>query len=501
MVKVKGKTALFSPLIYYICSMGRYRNRRLFKKGQKLELDIIDLAFGGKGIAKIQTEEGDFVCFVDNSLPGQKVLAAVHKCKKKHAECRLVEVLEKSDAEINIPYQLIPGAPYAQLPIALQEENKRNTCFNLFKRIAHIDNIEEYYDEYISSPSTWHYRNKMEYSFSAIRYDFDKQSDVDDFAFGFKHRGTWWMVENLDKDSGLFDQELENAFPSLRQFFIDTGLPPWHPPKKEGFFRFLVVRKSYASNQLLLNLVTTSKQLEQFDFQAFTQLLKEILGDRFAGLLHTINDSIGDRIQASEGSSELIYGDNKIVEELLGLKFEISMQSFFQTNPKCAEKLYQKVVDYVLDTDQKQSTIMDLFCGTGTIGQILAKKIDQAKIIGVDIVEEAIEDAKENAKRNAVEGLDFYAADVGKFLLEYPHYKGQISTIVLDPPRAGIAPKTLKKVVQLNSPRIVYVSCNPATQARDTEYLISEGYQLKKLSFADQFPHTSHVESIALFEK
>lgn len=481
--------------------MGRHRNRRLFKKGQRLELNIIDLAFGGKGIAKIETEEGEFVCFVENTLPGQKVLAAVHKCKKKHAECRLVEVLEKSEAEVSIPYQTIPGAPYAQLHIELQEENKRTTCFELFRRIGNIKDIETYYDEYISSPSVWHYRNKMEYSFSAIRYDFHTKSDIDDFAFGFKHRGTWWMVENLEKDSGLFDAELENAFPKLRQFFIDSGLPPWHPPKKEGFFRFLVARKSYSSNQILLNLVTTSTNLEQFDMNAFVEVLKETLGDRFAGLLHTINDSIGDRIQASDGKCRLIYGEDKIVENLLGLNFEISMQSFFQTNPQCAEKLYQKVVDYVQDTEEKQEVVMDLFCGTGTIGQIIAKQIPGAEVIGVDIVPEAIKDAKENAKRNKVEGLKFFAADVGKFLQEYPQYKGSISTVVLDPPRAGIAPKTLKKVVKLNSNRIVYVSCNPATQARDTEYLLSEGYQLKKLSFADQFPHTSHVESIALFEK
>jgi 23S rRNA (uracil1939-C5)-methyltransferase len=481
--------------------MGRHRNQRLFKKGQHIELNIIDLAYGGKGIAKIQTEDGEFVCFVENALPGQKVLASVQKCKKKHAECKLLEILKKSEAEIEIPYQIIPGAPYAQLPIEMQESNKKNTCFQLFKRIGNIDNVENYFDEFISSPSVWHYRNKMEYSFSAIRYDFDLKSDVDDFALGFKHRGTWWMVENLDKDSGLFDAELENAFPKLKSFFEKTELAPWHPPKKEGFFRFLVARKSYANNQILLNLVTTSDELHRFNTSAFVELLNTVLGERFAGLLHTINDSVGDRIQASEGSCKLVYGKDKIIENILGLNFEISMQSFFQTNPKCAEKLYRKVVDYVLETEDKQEVIMDLFCGTGTIGQIIANEIPDAEVIGVDIVPEAIKDAKKNAERNSIKGLKFFAADVGKFLQEFPQYVNNISTVVLDPPRAGIAPKTLKKVVQLNSSRIVYVSCNPATQARDTDYLLSVGYRLKKLSFVDQFPHTSHVESIALFER
>ena len=481
--------------------MGRNRNQRLFKKGQQLELNIIDLAFGGKGIAKIETEDGSFVCFVENSLPGQKVLASVTKCKKNHAECRLVEVLEHSKEEVEIPYQMIPGAPYAKLPIELQEANKKQTCIELFKRIGHIEDIEDSFDEFLSSPSTWHYRNKMEYSFSAIKYDFDLKKDVDEFAMGFKHRGTWWMVENLDKDSGLFDQDLENAFPQIRQFCIDSNLAPWHPPKKEGFYRFLVVRKSYAKNHLLINLVTSSDGLENFDRDAFLALLKDILGDRIAGFIHTINDDIGDRIQPTAGNTELVYGESKIVETILGLDFEISMQSFFQTNPLSAAKLYQKAVDYVMDTNEDQKVIMDLFCGTGTIGQILASQIPGAQIIGVDIVAEAIEDAKRNAERNNIEGLEFYAADVGKFLVEFPHYKGQLSTIVLDPPRAGIAPKTLKKVIKLEAPRIVYISCNPATQARDAETLVEAGYQIKHISFVDQFPHTSHVESVMLFEK
>jgi 23S rRNA (uracil-5-)-methyltransferase RumA len=220
-------------------------------------------------------------------------------------------------------------------------------------------------------------------------------------------------------------------------------------------------------------------------------------------LLHTINDEIGDRTIATSGSINLIYGEDKIVEELLGLNFEISMKSFFQTNPKCAEKLYSKVIDYALEDKASvdNSVVLDLFCGTGTIGQILASRSINAKIIGVDIVASAIEDAKENAKRNSIEGLEFYAADVGKFLTEHPEYTNKIRTIILDPARAGIAPKTLKKIINLNAERLVYVSCNPATQARDTEQLMLAGYQIIKLSLVDQFPHTAHIETVVLFEK
>jgi 23S rRNA (uracil-5-)-methyltransferase RumA len=177
------------------------------------------------------------------------------------------------------------------------------------------------------------------------------------------------------------------------------------------------------------------------------------------------------------------------------------MQSFFQTNPASAEKLYQKVVDYTFeDNDIENQVVMDLFCGTGTIGQILASKTKNTKIIGVDIVASAIDNAKRNAKLNGISDIDFYAADVGKFLKEYPQYEGKIGTIVLDPPRAGIAPKTLRKVINLGAKRIVYVSCNPATQARDRVELRNAGYELKKFSLVDQFPHTSHVESIMLFK-
>jgi 23S rRNA (uracil-5-)-methyltransferase RumA len=178
------------------------------------------------------------------------------------------------------------------------------------------------------------------------------------------------------------------------------------------------------------------------------------------------------------------------------------MESFFQTNPKSAELLYNKALDYVFEEEiSSDKVIMDMFCGTGTIGQLLAKRNSAVKIVGVDIVEEAIEDAKRNAKRNSISGIDFYAADVGKFLKQHPDFIDKIQTIVLDPPRAGIAPKTLNKLIELNATHIVYISCNPSTQARDAVTLFQAGYQMEKLSFVDQFPHTGHIESVAKFKK
>ena len=483
--------------------MPRRARNKFVKRGEVIEILIEDYAFGGKGIGRIRSEEGEFVVFVPNTLPGQLVKARVSKSQKKYAECKLIDVLKTSEDEIENNYQEIPGAPYIKLPIEKQHQYKYDSTISLFQRIGKIENIEDYFDEFIASPNIFHYRNKMEYSFSAIGYDKESKTDVDEFTLGFKRRGTWWMGENLEKDSGLFDEEFENKLKDIKKYCEDTQLKPWHAPKKEGFFRYFVVRKSYKTNELLFNLVTTSSDLDKFDLHKFSKFLVDSLGDRVAGFLHTVNDETGDRTLATTGTINLIYGKDKIVEQLLNLNFEISMKSFFQTNPKSAEKLYSKVIEYALENKDAidNTVVMDLFCGTGTIGQILASKSNNTKIVGVDIVASAIKDAKKNAKRNNIEGVEFYAADVGKFLTEHPQYKNKIRTIILDPARAGIAPKTLKKIINLNADRMVYVSCNPATQARDTEQLREAGYNIKKISLVDQFPHTAHIETVVLFER
>lgn len=483
--------------------MTKRKRNKFVKRGEVLNLEIKGYAFGGKGIAKISSSQGEFVVFVPDTLPGQVVKTRVKKLSKNYAEGHLLDVLENSKDEIRLPFQNIPGAPYIQLPLEIQHRYKKESTLSLFERIGKVSNMEALLDDFIPSPNAFHYRNKMEYGFSAIAYDSAKKTDVDAFSLGFKRRGVWWMVENLEKDSGLFDKQVEDSLKIIRKYCEASGLAPWHGPKKEGFFRYLVVRKSYKTNQLLFNLVTTSDGALRFDLNDFSSLLTKLFNDRFAGLLHTINDKTGDRTLATSGKSQLIAGKDKIVEEVLGLHFEISMKSFFQTNPKSAEKLYEKVIDYALENKNSSNStvVMDLFCGTGTIGQILASKTSDVTVIGVDLVSSAIEDAVENAKRNAINGVAFYAADVGKFLRDHPAYKNNIQTIILDPSRAGVAPKTLVKIIEINAERIVYVSCNPATQARDTLELIKHGYALKKMCLIDQFPHTSHIETVVLFEK
>lgn len=476
----------------------------MFHRGEIIEVTITGFAFGGNGIAKIPTDDGEFVVFVTNTFPGQKVQAKIEKKKKRYCEAKLIQVLERSPLEVVSEFQEISGAPYIYVPVADQEREKKDSTLEIYRKLGNFQDIKDRFDTFISSPVHFFYRNKMEYSFSCIEHDMFTGEEVDDaFAVGFKRRGTWWKVENLNKPSGMFDQEWETKLIQIRDYLKLSELPAWHPPKKTGFFRHIIVRKSFDQDQLLVNLVTSSEGLKQFDVDAFGLLLKQLFGERIAGFQHTVNDDVADRSKIENGSSRLVFGKPVVVEKLLGLSFEISMESFFQTNPKSAELLYTKALDYVFEEDIPQNdVVMDLFCGTGTIGQILATRRSDVRIVGVDIVEEAIEDAKRNAKANDLEGaVEFYAADVGKFLREHPEFIGHINTIILDPPRAGIAPKTLQKVIDLGAKNIVYVSCNPSTQARDADSLRKAGYDMEKISLVDQFPHTGHIEAIAKFIK
>jgi len=475
----------------------------MFKRADVITVEITGYSFGGRGVAKLPTENGEYVIFVDNSFPGQTVKARIAKKKKRYAEAKLIDVIERSPLEIVNGFQEISGGPYIFVPIDEQEKEKKKSTLEVFRRIGGVPDPNAIFDEFISSPEHYFYRNKMEYSFSSIEHEMETGEDIDNaFALGFKRRGTWWKVESLNSPSGMFDEQWEANLKDLRELLFKTGLQAWHPPQKTGFFRHIVVRKSFFQDKLLINLVTSSEGLEDFNPQLFVDFLIERMGERIAGIQHTVNDNVADRAKIENGRCDLLHGAPIVIEELHGLKFEISMESFFQTNPKSAEKLYAKALDYVFEEPlNNQDVVMDLFCGTGTIGQILTQRNKNVKIIGVDIVEEAISDAKRNAVNNGIENIDFYAADVGKFLKEYPNYIGKIKTIILDPPRAGIAPKTLQKVIDLDAKCIVYISCNPSTQARDTDTLVKAGYEIEKISLVDQFPHTGHIESIAKYKK
>jgi len=446
------------------------------------------------------TEKGDFVLFVPNSIPGQTVVARLIKKRKGYGECRLLEIKERSALEVEIPYQAISGAPFATLNIEKQLFYKQRDSLDQFVRNSGLTEISDLFDEFVQSPSIWHYRNKMEYSFSSIIWEEETRKAIDGFGLGSKRRGMWWCVENLNKDSGIFDEEFETGLKDIKTYCENTGLTAWHPPKGFGFFRSLMVRKSYIDGKLLISLQTGDDGIEKFDFQAFSDFMIGRFPDRIAGIMHTLNPDKGDRFNNNPEGSSLLYGQDHILENLLGLEFKISLSSFFQTNPKSAERLYTKVIAYVREYDQ-EGILMDLFCGTGTIGQLMAKEFPDRKVVGVDIEPSAIKDAKENAARNGIEDIEFHAMDAGKFLKENPEFIGKVGVMIIDPPRAGLTGKTLNYTLEMNAKTLIYISCNPSTQSRDTAIILSHGYTMQKYSLVDQFPHTAHIEGIAVFTK
>jgi 23S rRNA (uracil-5-)-methyltransferase RumA len=486
------------------------------KKGTVLALEVVDLAFGGRGIAKLvrEGEERPFAIFVDGALPGQTVEARITRVKKRYAEAKILKVIMPSSQEVEVPYQATAGAPWMRLPVDLQLSYKVQQVKDLFQKLAAIDlenppqspfgkgGGDSILDESMGSPEAWHYRNKMEWSFGPTS---EERIEIEDgyewkhsgFGLGSKKRGQFWLVESLKTSSGLFDQSFEEFLSTIREFCEKTNLPVYNARTNAGFWRHLVVRKSFSQDKILINLVTSVDSNAAF-IDEFISLITTQFGDRIGGIFWTQSDDVSDPVKRYK-KRNLVYGEPTLMESLQGLEFEISLDSFFQTNVHSAEKLYQKVVDCV--DLSPGSVVADLYCGTGTIAQILAKNSPESSIWGVEIVKAAVEDARKNAERNQLQNVEFYAGDVRKFLYErkLENKKEKLDCIVLDPPRSGIAPKALQRVVDFKAPQIVYVSCNPATMARDTLTLKEAGYHLEKLSIVDQFPHTSHVECVGSF--
>jgi len=473
-------------------------------KGQILALEIQDLAFGGKGIAKIKLPNTDhiphatyYTIFIDGALPGQSVEAKIRRKKRRYAEAKLIKVLKPADNEVLTDYQSIPGAPWANLPVAIQREHKQKQVFELFQKFADLD-ISKIFDTYIQSPQLWHYRNKMEYSFGPTD---ELQNEAGEwehtgFGLGSKKRGQFWLVENLEKDSGLFDADFESNLSKIRDWSQQQNDSVYNSRTNEGFWRSLMVRKSVHADKFLINMITNvgADNISPLH-KKFTDMLIDLFGDRLKGVFWTQSDDLGNPASKYQ-TRELIYGEPVLTESINGLKFTISIDSFFQTNVYSAEHLYTKAVSYLHD---EATHIFDLFCGTGTIGQIVASQRPGAQITGVEIIESAVRDAQSNADKNGLKNTRFIAADINKWIKA--NTPGADTSVIIDPPRAGISPKVLTRIAEAGPNQIIYVSCNPATMARDTALLIEHGYALQKISLVDQFPHTSHVECVGSYTK
>lgn len=462
------------------------------KKGQIAEGIVERVEFPNKGIA--YTADGDRV-IVKNTIPGQKVSFAVNKVRKGKAEGRLLQVVEPSELEVDSAcphFGACGGCIYQTLPYEEQLKLKSGQVKKLMDDA--IDGACEY--EFLGikpSPKQYEYRNKMEFSFG------DEYKDGP-LALGMHKRGSFYDIVTVT-DCQIVDADFRAVLKATLKFFQEHGQKFYHRLSHEGYLRHLLVRKAAKTGEILIDLITTTQDTgssvtEEELLKAWADVLCGLsLDGTIRGILHTRNDSVADVVK-NEGT-DILYGEDFFYEELLGLRFKISPFSFFQTNSLGAEVLYSTARDFIKEQNSLDGkTVFDLYSGTGTIAQMLAPVCKE--VVGVEIVEEAVEAAKENAALNGLSNCRFIAGDVLKVLdevLEKPDY------IVLDPPRDGIHPKAITKIIDYGVENMIYISCKPTSLARDLEIFLAHGYTVGKICCVDMFAATPHAETICTLHK
>ena len=451
------------------------------KKGQILEGTVDRIKFPNKGIVTVPDEEDKVI--IKNVIPGQKIRFSVNKKRKGKAEGRLLEVMEKSPLEIEdvCPhFGQCGGCTYQNLPYEEQIKIKESQVKAMMDEAVNGDYI---WEGVLESPVKSEYRNKMEFSFG------DEYKDGP-IALGMHKRGSFHDIVNVNH-CRIVDEDYRKILDCTLKFAEETGLPYYHRMRHVGYFRHMLVRKAVKTGEILIDLITTTEATP--DLKEWTDALLALeLEGKIAGILHTNNDNLADAV-IDEGT-EILYGQDFFYEELLGLKFKITPFSFFQTNSLGAEVLYEKARDYIGET--KDKVIFDLYSGTGTIAQILAPVAK--KVVGVEIVEEAVVAARENAAINGLDNCTFWAGDVLKVIDEL----GEVpDLIMLDPPRDGVHPKALEKICNFGVDTLVYIACKPTSLARDLEMLQGRGYKVQKIACVDLFPHTVHIETVALLSR
>lgn len=455
------------------------------KKGVEYTGVVTKIAFPNKG--EVDCGE-DGIASVKGTLPGQKVKFVVSKKRSGKAQGRLKEIIEKSpmeDVEPNCPhFGDCGGCSYQTMSyenqLKLKEDMVKGILDNAIKGDYQFEGI-------LGSPVQWGYRNKMEFSFG------DQFKDGP-LALGMHKKNSFHDIVTVD-NCKIVDRDYNIILRCVLDYCAKKELPFYHKLRHEGYVRHLLVRRTTKTKELLVALVTTSdaEMEKKADLMSLVEEIKALdLSAKLCGVIHIINDGLADVVQSDE--TRVLYGNEYVYEELLGLKFKISVFSFFQTNSLGAEVLYSKARDYIGET--KDKLIFDLYSGTGTIAQILAPVAK--KVVGVEIIEEAVEAAKVNASLNNLDNCTFIAGDVLKVIDEL-HDKPDL--IVLDPPRDGINPKALQKIINFGVDRMVYISCKPTSLARDLEMLQEQGYRVEKACAVDMFPGTVHVETVALLSK
>ena len=451
------------------------------KKKDEIILEIADVNFPNKAYGYYEGEK----VIVKNAVPGQKVQAQVFKKRGSGVEARLQEVIERSPMERETGmcshYALCGGCTYQTMR---HEEELRLKERQVKRLLENAGICVQSWEGIVPAPSETGYRNKCEFSFG------DEEKDGD-LALGMRKRMSYYEVVTL-KDCNIVDADYLRIIEGTLQFFQERKVPFYHKARHDGSLRHLVVRKGAATGEILINLVTSSEV--PFSVEEFKDMLLGLeLDGSVCGILHSVNDGLADVVKSDE--MRLLYGRDFFMEKLFDLEFKVSVYSFFQTNSAGAEKLYSIVKEFAGDVADK--TVFDLYCGTGTIGQIMAEA-GSKKVIGIELIEEAVVAANENAKRNHLENCTFLAGDVLKMVDEL---KERPDLIIVDPPRDGIHPKAIGKIIAFGAPEIVYVSCKPTSLARDLEIFQQEGYQVERVKLMDMFPRTVHVETVVLLSK
>jgi 23S rRNA (uracil1939-C5)-methyltransferase len=440
------------------------------RPGDELELDVDALAFGGAGVARLD----GYVVFVQGGIPGDRVRAVVGKSKRAYAEARTVEVLRASPDRIE-PRADHPGAPWQVLPYARQLEVKEAQVRDALQRIGKLAGFVV--EPIVPALQEWRYRNKLEYSFG---------TSAGRLVCGFHAPGRW--DEIVEVTDCLLASEAGNA---VRERVVawcrEAGLAAHDRRSGFGLLRNLVVREGRRTGQLQVRLVTAPGQLDRDGLAGAVE--------PGTSLLWTQVESVAETTQG--GDTELIAGEERIDEELSGLRLRISPEAFVQTNTEMAEQLYAIATEYAQLTGYER--LYDLYCGIGTIGLTMAPRV--AEVWGLEIVEDAIADAIANAKLNEIENARFFAGDVRLALRELVSTAGRPDVLVVDPPRAGLSQKVVRRIIEAAPKRIVYVSCNPTTLAPNAAQLVEAGYTLDRVRPVDMFPQTPHIECVAALER
>jgi 23S rRNA (uracil1939-C5)-methyltransferase len=447
-------------------------------RDQELELQVDSLAFGGNGVARLN----GFVVFVRRGLPGDKVRARVTKVQRRHAEAIAVEVVEPSPLRVDAPCRHYPacgGCRFQDLAYEAQLDAKAAQVRDALVRIAGISDPPV--EPIVPAESIFHYRNKLEYSFT---------STAEGPTLGFHRAGRWDEV--LDIERCWLTTDLGNAIRlSVREWAREAGLAAYDQAQGTGYLRHLVYREGRRTGQVLLQLVTAPGELHDSD--GLVKALRRFPEVR--SIHHAVNETPAE---ITNVPSTLLWGEEAIEEELGGLRVRIRPNAFLQTNTEMAARMYALAVEYAGLTGSE--TVWDLYCGIGTIGLTMAR--DALTVWGIDISEESIACALENADLNGIANAAFYAGDVGETIEALQERSGTPDVVVVDPPRAGLSNKAVRRLGGIEASRLVYVSCNPTTLAGNLKQLAADwGYELLRARPVDMFPHTPHVECVSVLER